>query len=418
MSRVLVLAVLGLLAAASSGEASAAPWCGSVSEADRAPAVAGHPIRVLYAFPTDGVDRAEELAPRLAADIEEIEAWWQREDPSRKPRFDQTAFACGVQPDLGKYRLPRTAGELTSSDATWSLLLETLQTWPLASLTKFVVYYDGPADARLCGRGGGVAGGGAFGIAVVFLAACPNVSTASTAAHELLHSLGAVPRSGAVNTCPASPGHVCDSTGDLMYPNAQYAPLSSFQLDVGRNDYYGHSGAWQDVQDSPWLHRTDASATLDLRLQGPGRVVSNVPGVDCTASCSTAWSPGAVVSLEATPAAGRVFAGWRGVCTGTRSCDAVLDASKTVTAAFAPARFRVNVKVAGRGRVTSAPQGIACPGRCAASLPSFEVALLQAKPAKGWRLRGWSGDCRGRARTCFVSVNRASTARATFVKIR
>ena len=43
-----------------------------------------------------------------------------------------------------------------------------------------------------------------------------------TAAHELAHTLGAVP-SQAPNVCPTSPSHVGDNSGDLMDPLARRA---------------------------------------------------------------------------------------------------------------------------------------------------------------------------------------------------
>ena len=105
MKSLFVAVVFCLLAAAFAGEASATAWCGTVAAEDRAPLVAGHPIRLLYATPSDGADNSAAVASRIAADVEEIEAWWQREDSSRKPRFDRTAFPCGAQADIGRLRV-------------------------------------------------------------------------------------------------------------------------------------------------------------------------------------------------------------------------------------------------------------------------------------------------------------------------
>lgn len=414
MRSLLAGVVLGLLAAAP--EASAAPWCGTIVDGDRAPIVAGHPIRLLYATPADGADNSAVVAQRIVDDVAEIESWWLREDSSRKPRFDQAAFSCGVQPDIGRLVVPGRGADLADPDLAWDTIRATLASWPLATLTKFLVYYDGPSKPGRCGTGGGAPSG--FGVAVVSLAGCPGLGTAATAAHELLHTLGAVPRIGPASNCPSSPGHVCDSSGDLMYPFAQPSPMSSFQLDVGRNDYYGHSGSWLDTQDSPWLQRLDAAVRLELRLQGTGSVESDVPGVACSSSCTTSWNPGTQVLLRALPAPNQVFAGWRGACEGDSFCRVSLESTTALTAVFAPDHFRLAVKVDGRGRVTSAPSGIACPGRCAAQLFSFGTTLLRAKPAKGWRFLAWSGACRGRKLSCEFELAGNVTARATFVRAR
>lgn len=415
MRRSIVLALAAAAAAISSGEALAAPWCGTVSDADRPAAVAGYPIRVLYAIAADGEDRSAAVAPTINSDIAEIDGWWRREDSSRTPRFDTTAFPCGLQPDIVRIRVPRSAGELADAVLAWTAIRDVLLSAPLADRTKYVVYYDGPTGGSICGSGGGNPNG--FGLAVVYVRACPDYGLAATAAHELLHAMGAVPRQGP-GTCTDDRAHVCDSSGDIMYPYAQFAPIGSFQLDVGRNDYYGHSSAWLDVQDSLWLHRLDTSVAVETEIRGAGSVTSDVPGISCTASCRTEWSPGTPVTLTATPATGAKFVGWRGDCGGLGTCALDLAAARKVTAVFAPARYGLAVSVKGQGRVTSSPRGISCPRLCSAQLPSHESVTLTARPAKGWRFSAWTGACRGRRTTCQVSLVRASSARATFVRAR
>src|SRR5205823_10699590 len=118
---------------------------------------------------------------------------------------------------------------------------------------KNLVYYDGPPPnpPYTCGIGGGAFDGG--GIAIVLLSSCAGVPTDTIAAHELLHAFGALP-AGAPHACPGDAGHPCDSTADILYPYASGQPLSQELLDVGHDDYYGHSGTWLDIQDSLWLH--------------------------------------------------------------------------------------------------------------------------------------------------------------------
>ena len=91
-----VLVVVSALASAFAQASLAAPWCGSPSVQDRAPAVAGPTIRVLYVISSDGADRTAELAPRISADVDEIAAWWRTQDAEREPRFDRASFPCGA----------------------------------------------------------------------------------------------------------------------------------------------------------------------------------------------------------------------------------------------------------------------------------------------------------------------------------
>ena len=75
------------------------------------------------------------------------------------------------------------------------------------------------------------------------------------AVHELVHTFDAV--SG---TAPhhCNDGHVCDVANDLMNASLSGEELETHVLDGGRDDYYGHSGTWTDVQDSLFLERLDS----------------------------------------------------------------------------------------------------------------------------------------------------------------
>ena len=56
-----------------------------------------------------------------------------------------------------------------------------------------------------------------------------------------------------------------------MYPFIGDGSLSAKLLDPGRDDYYGHAGAWTDSQDSPWLVRLDGRfPSISQSLQQAG----------------------------------------------------------------------------------------------------------------------------------------------------
>ncbi len=393
------------------GVAHAADWCGTVSTVDRPFVLAGNPVRVVYATPADGADRSAELAAQISADIDEIDAWWRLNDPTRVPRFDVAAFPCGLQADVIAKRLQGTGADLISRGSLLGQIFGQLD----SGSEKYLVYYDGPVEnPRLCGQGAGSPEGG--GAAVVFLAACTSVDPATTATHELLHMLGALSGASAPQACPDSRGHVCDSTGDVLYPFAQSTPLSSLVLDLNRDDYYGHGASWFDVRSSAWLRHLDAQVPLSVLVTGPGSIASDVPGVACATTCQSEWNAGSSVVLRARPAQRHRFVRWGGACTGTfDSCDTRLDAATQVTAFFAPATFRLALSVAGRGRV-SGPGGLACTNRCARAVVSHRSLVLRATPTRGWRLKGWSGGCRGAKPTCRLPMTAASSARASFVR--
>jgi uncharacterized repeat protein (TIGR02543 family) len=70
------------------------------------------------------------------------------------------------------------------------------------------------------------------------------------------------------------------------------------------------------------------------KVVGSGTVRSSPAGISCGTDCSEPYASGTAVSLTATPAAGYVFSGWSGACTGTGTCSVTLSANKTVTATF------------------------------------------------------------------------------------
>src|SRR3990172_3229991 len=106
----------------------------------------------------------------------------------------------------------------------------------------------------------------------------------------------------------------------MLYPFGDETPIMGLALDSGRDDYYGHSGSWPDMQDSPWLVQLDRQVPLALTISGPGEVVANVPGLECSQSCTTTWNGDTRLELAATPGPGAKLVRWSGVCSGAFAC--------------------------------------------------------------------------------------------------
>ena len=208
---------------------------------------------------------------------------------------------------------------------------------------KYLVYYDGPvADANVCGVSNTSATiGGALGYSLVFVRSCEADDLgsggvlAAVAAHELIHNLGGEATAAPHDCSPAPSHHPCDSADDILFPASGDVGLAGKILDVGRDDYYGHSGSWWDVRDSPWLAHLDAPAvTLSVSVSGGGSVAGSLPGAACAAACTSSWDAGSRVRLTARARPGRRFAGWTGACRGTKACSLRLEAARGVGAAF------------------------------------------------------------------------------------
>ncbi|HSI96909.1 MAG TPA: hypothetical protein VK926_00975, partial [Gaiellaceae bacterium] len=317
--------------------------------------------------------------------------------------------------DISLLRLPQSSALLSGSGRFGAIFNGLLAAGFHSESTKYVVYYDGQvSDERICGQGGSDRSG--IGLAVVYAQACSGVSTAAVVAHELLHSFGAVPH-GAPNECaPPEDGHTCDDPRDLMYPRIGLEPLSEKLLDPGRDDYYAHAGSWPDAQDVPWLVQLERQVPLTLTITGPGGVTADLPGLECGQPCTTTWNDGTRLTLRAAPRPGGKFVRWGGSCTGAGACVVTVGQVGAMTALFAPLRYRLTVRVVGQGTVRSGRAGITCRPRCSAAFPSHVPVRLTASPAKGWKLRSWTGACRGTRPVCTVPMAKAPTARAVFVR--
>jgi len=294
-----------------------------------------------------------------------------------------------------------------------------------ADAGEYLVFLDDIDTGNLCGVGGPAGNSGlgspSMGVAIVFLSACNGADRPTVAAHELLHSVKpATLLQGAPHLCSGDVAHVCDSSGDALYPYVEAGiPLNSLQLDVNHDDYWA-GNAPVNLQVQPWFKHTQDQVHLALAIAGSGEVTSDIPGLDCTATCGSDWDRGDVIDLTPEPADGYRFIKWTGEgCSGVADCSLTLHAAKNVSALFAPDTYQLRVSVTGKGTVSSTPLGIKCTRRtCAKAFTSYYPVFLAAKPAKGWRLKSWTGACHGTKLTCRLGMTAPSAARATFVKKR
>lgn len=87
-------------------------------------------------------------------------------------------------------------------------------------------------------------------------------------------------------------------------------------------------------------------AQLTVTVSGAGAVTSAPAGISCPGTCTAGFAGGSSVDLTATPAAGSVFAGWSGDCTGTKECVVAASAASHVAASFSPTAPAVSARKA------------------------------------------------------------------------
>lgn len=404
------LAVLAVVFGALWLAPGALAWCGSGETAiDLPDAVTGQQLHAVVAVPSDGADTFAADAAKLQDDAAAIDTWWRSQDPTRTPRFDQAVYSGSTCLDISFVRLSGTGASYAALGARGAFDGVITEIGRSGSTYKdYLIYYDGPSvETNVCGTGGTRAFNTGLSFAIVWLQGCPSVPNSTIAAHELLHALGAVP-SGAPHACPGDTGHVCDQTNDIMYPYTSGQALSSLSLDYSHDDYYGHSGSWSDIQDSLWLHRLDLpEEALSVTMSGGGEIASDLPGLACTANCTTQWDQGSAVVLSATPASGERFIRWSGGCTGNGVCPLKLDQPAAANALFGPARIALRVAVTGRGAVKCTPT-------CTKTFAGGDLLTLRAVAARGWKFARWSGGCTGTRLTCRPKTDFALSVRALF----
>ena len=86
-----------------------------------------------------------------------------------------------------------------------------------------------------------------------------------------------------------------------------------------------------------------------------------------------------------------------------------------VSATFTQNYYTLTVSTAGNGSVTSTDGFINCPGTCTHTYISLTQVTLNASPAQGWSLSGWTGACMG-VGPCNVTMTQDLSLTAVFVE--
>ena len=155
--------------------------------------------------------------------------------------------------------------------------------------------------------------------------------------------------------------------------------------------------------------------TLLVTVEGAGLVRSSPAGIDCPEVCGAKFDVGTAVTLTAEAAAGSVFSGFAGACSGT-ACTVTLDADRAVSARFAveTKTFTLALIGDGSGSVSSSVGSLSCPGSCAVTLPRGTVLTVTATAATNSAFVGWSGGSCSGVEPCTVTLDQDTTVQAAF----
>ena len=170
---------------------------------------------------------------------------------------------------------------------------------------------------------------------------------------------------------------------------------------------------------------------IDIKIDGSGKVINNMQGIDCSSSCIRAINKGTIIDLTARASKGHIFAGWGGACSGLNTCRVVLDDDVKVTAQFKDLNTQglLSIDVQGPNdllTVTSVPPGITCKpggvGDCRAYFDKRSTVKLIAGMVlppylfnpPSYRFKGWRGACFGRKEECILKIRNKTKVKAFF----
>lgn len=186
--------------------------------------------------------------------------------------------------------------------------------------------------------------------------------------------------------------------------------LDSGSLDAGASDATPADGA---VDAGPPL----VTLTVVLTGDGGGTITAAGTNLACPGACSLQVEAGSTITLVAQPDSSSTLDAWSvAACGQDPSCELVLNANAEVEVRFDLRRYSVTLTTSGdgRGQVTEANQGLACPGQCEVEVAHGTQIELRAQPDANNGFGGWSGDCQGLAATCALTVTAHVTANAAF----
>ena len=128
---------------------------------------------------------------------------------------------------------------------------------------------------------------------------------------------------------------------------------------------------------------------------------------------SQQYDSGDVATVTATPSAEYVFQSWSGSASGSSpSTTVTMDSDKAVVANFVKKKYALTINVEGEGSVTEK----VIKAGAATDYNSGTVVELTAVPEGEWLFVEWTGDLTGSENPKEITIDKAKTVTAVFVK--
>ena len=161
-----------------------------------------------------------------------------------------------------------------------------------------------------------------------------------------------------------------------------------------------------------------ATANLTMRFSGfgSGTIKSSPSGINCNSqdeeTCKATFDTAARVTLTHIADEGSEFRYWSGVL-DCNDGELFLIKSTMCTVHFALLPTDLDIKITGKGSVTSESNNINCSQNCTKTLDGNSKITLVPEPKLGWLFDKWGGDCDATGK---VTLNADKQCTAVFVE--
>ena len=124
------------------------------------------------------------------------------------------------------------------------------------------------------------------------------------------------------------------------------------------------------------------------------------------------YEAGETVLITATPSAEYVLENWLNADGSSNTTSVVMDSDKTVTANFVKKKYALNIEIEGEGTVTEK----VIKAGVSTDYNSGTIVELTAMPSSEWLFVEWKGDVTGTENPTQITIDKAKTVKAVFIK--
>lgn len=193
------------------------------------------------------------------------------------------------------------------------------------------------SDANGCNLRGVAAGGTLEAEVINYLqAASAKVAAGAPADRDPEVCISLLVQDRVAALAPALAAHIIPASGSAKTASPALSAATASTMFAEDNPLISPTLDRLDDTEAALSDQISNGTRLTVEVDGTGQGTVTGGGINCPGTCSASETPQSSVTLTATPAAGSVFTGWSGACTGTGTCTVALPYDQNVIATFGP----------------------------------------------------------------------------------